>query len=100
MTEQAVQHESDQQPTDLQVDTSAQPAGPPEGGAQLTDSDLIFLQALPMDVDLDIAQVSSATRVPPTKALDVVRKLKGANKVEEISDVLDIGRSRYKRVAV
>jgi hypothetical protein len=39
VTEQAVQHPSDQQPTDLQVDTSAQRAGPPEGGGQLAGSD-------------------------------------------------------------
>jgi hypothetical protein len=39
VTEQAVQHQTDQEPTDLQVDTSQQTAGPPEGGAQLTDSD-------------------------------------------------------------
>jgi hypothetical protein len=38
---QTVQHPSDQEPTDLQVDTSARPAGPPEGGAQLTDSDRV-----------------------------------------------------------
>jgi hypothetical protein len=37
--EQAVQHQSDQQPTDLQVDTSTQPAGPPEGGGELAGSD-------------------------------------------------------------
>jgi hypothetical protein len=39
VTEQTVKHESDQQPTDLQVDTSAQPAGRPEGRAQLAGSD-------------------------------------------------------------
>jgi GAF domain-containing protein len=37
--QQTVQHQSDQQPTDLQVDTSARAAGPPEGGAELADSD-------------------------------------------------------------
>jgi GAF domain-containing protein len=39
VSQQTVQHQSDQQPTDLQVDNSAQHAGPPEGGAQLADSD-------------------------------------------------------------
>jgi hypothetical protein len=41
VTSPTVQHPSDQEPTDLQVDTSARPAGPPEGGAQLTDSDRV-----------------------------------------------------------
>src|SRR3954453_10615751 len=39
VTQETVQHQSDQEPTDLQVDTSAQTEGPPEGGAQLTGSD-------------------------------------------------------------
>src|SRR3954454_12200305 len=39
VTEQTVQHQSEQEPTDLQVDTSTQTAGPPEGGARLSDSD-------------------------------------------------------------
>jgi hypothetical protein len=39
VTEQTVQHQSDQEPVDRQFDTSAQPAGPPEGGAQLSESD-------------------------------------------------------------
>ena len=39
MSQQTVQHQSEQEPTDLQVDTSAQSAGPPEGGAQLPGSD-------------------------------------------------------------
>ena len=39
MAQQSVQHQSEQEPPDLQVDTSAQTAGPPEGGAQLTGSD-------------------------------------------------------------
>jgi hypothetical protein len=39
MTQQTVPHQSDQEPTDLQVDTSAQTGGPPEGGAQLAGSD-------------------------------------------------------------
>ena len=39
MSQQTVQHQSEQEPTDLQVDTSAQAAGPPEGGAQLPGSD-------------------------------------------------------------
>ncbi len=39
MTQDAVQHQSDQQPTDLQVDTSTSAEGPPEGGAQLPGSD-------------------------------------------------------------
>lgn len=38
MTEQTVQHQSDQEPTDLQVDTSARPAGRPAGEAQLTET--------------------------------------------------------------
>jgi GAF domain-containing protein len=37
--EQTVQHESDQEPVDLQVDTSTPPAGAPEGGDQLAGSD-------------------------------------------------------------
>ena len=39
MTQQPVLHEAVQEPADLQIDTSAQTAGPPEGGAQLTGSD-------------------------------------------------------------
>lgn len=39
MTQPTVQHQSEQEPADLQVDTSAQTAGPPEGGAQLPGSD-------------------------------------------------------------
>jgi hypothetical protein len=39
VTEQTVQHQTDQEPTDLQVDTSTQTAGPPEGGARLSESD-------------------------------------------------------------
>jgi hypothetical protein len=44
VTEQTVQHQSDQhrseqEPTDLQVDTSTQSAGPPAGGAQLAGSE-------------------------------------------------------------
>jgi hypothetical protein len=39
MTQQTVPHQSDQEPTDLQVDTSDQTGGPPEGGAQLAGSD-------------------------------------------------------------
>jgi hypothetical protein len=39
VTEHAVQHQTDQEPTDLQVDTSTQTAGPPEGGARLSESD-------------------------------------------------------------
>jgi hypothetical protein len=38
VSQQAVQHQSDQDPTELQVDTSARPAGPPAGEAQLTQS--------------------------------------------------------------
>jgi hypothetical protein len=37
VTQQSVQ-QSEQEPVDLQVDTSAQSAGPPEGGAQLAGS--------------------------------------------------------------
>ena len=39
MTQQTVQHQSDQEATDLQVDTISRTEGPPEGGAQLADSD-------------------------------------------------------------
>jgi hypothetical protein len=39
VSQETVQHQSEQEPTDLQVDTSAQTAGPPAGGAQLTGSD-------------------------------------------------------------
>jgi hypothetical protein len=39
VTEQTVQHPSEQQPTDLQVDTSTPTAGPPQGGAELPGSD-------------------------------------------------------------
>jgi GAF domain-containing protein len=39
VSQQTVQHQSEQDPADLQVDTSASTAGPPEGGAQLPGSD-------------------------------------------------------------
>jgi hypothetical protein len=39
VTQETVQHHSDQEATDLQVDTSAHAAGPPEDGGQLTHSD-------------------------------------------------------------
>jgi hypothetical protein len=39
VSQETVQHQSEQEPTDLQVDTSTQAEGPPEGGAQLADSD-------------------------------------------------------------
>jgi len=39
VTQQTLQHQGDQQPTDLQVDTSTQTGGPPQGGPQLTESD-------------------------------------------------------------
>jgi hypoxanthine-guanine phosphoribosyltransferase len=61
---------------------------------------MLFLQALPLNVDLDIAQVSSVTRQPPSKAMAVVNKLKSAHKVVVLDDVLDIGRARYKRIAL
>jgi hypothetical protein len=39
VTQETVQHQTDQEPTDLQVDTSTRTAVPPEGGSQLADSD-------------------------------------------------------------
>lgn len=66
----------------------------------LSHTEIAFLEALPLNVDLDIAQVSSVTRQSPGTAIAVMNKLMGAHKVEVLEDVLEIGRARYKRVAL
>jgi len=64
--------------------------------ARVTQADVVFLRALPVNVDLDLAQVSAATEIMPRKARAILNHLVDARKVESVDS--DLG-TRFRKLA-
>jgi hypothetical protein len=66
-------------------------------GQRVHPSDSAILSVLPPDVDLDVAQVSSAADVLPKVALSALQRLVSAHKVEVLQPPKTPG-PRFRRI--
>ena len=66
----------------------------------LTRQDRELLAAMPLNVDLDAAQVSVQAHVPPAVARTSLHKLVRANKIEKLPATEDSARPRFRRTVV
>lgn len=66
---------------------------------RLTQREKHVLEALPVYVDLDVAQVSGRAGMKPAEVKTVLAKLTAAHKVELADSLPTSSRPRYRRLA-